>query len=249
MPTKPAQGSIYERIAAVYPSLSDALKTFADYVVARPVEVARKSIQSASLEAGVSVASANRLARILGYSGYGEFRAELNSQLREGLRTGPALEEATQPGCDQCRHLRSVTYAGYSQHRSDARPAIRRFLRTCRRHGLGCQATSRRWFLSRVLFSCLACVQSGPALRQYPCNCEFGRRSRRGSTVVSLRCHRPCYRYCLPTILPRDHRAVSTGKGQRYPRPRHYGQSALTARFDCRCRTLCSCAVNDRADL
>ena len=77
MATKPIHGSIYERIAAAYPSLSDALKTFADYVVARPVEAARKSIQAASLEAGVSVASANRLARILGYSGYGEFRAEL----------------------------------------------------------------------------------------------------------------------------------------------------------------------------
>jgi DNA-binding MurR/RpiR family transcriptional regulator len=69
--------SVYERIAAAYPKLSEAPKQFADFVVTHPVEAARKSIQMASLEAGVSVASANRFARALGYVGYGEFRAEL----------------------------------------------------------------------------------------------------------------------------------------------------------------------------
>ena len=68
---------IAERIRQTYPQLTPALRTFADRVLAEPVRIARISIQEAVRDLDISVASANRFARAIGYSGYTEFRAEL----------------------------------------------------------------------------------------------------------------------------------------------------------------------------
>ncbi|SEP82580.1 transcriptional regulator, RpiR family [Faunimonas pinastri] len=73
----PAGAVVAERIAAAYPSLSDALKAFADFVLAEPMQVARLSINETVANSGVSVATANRFARTIGFAGYAQFRAEL----------------------------------------------------------------------------------------------------------------------------------------------------------------------------
>lgn len=69
--------TVSERIARVYPDMSDALQQFANLVLSEPLAVARDSMQEAVQRVGVSVATANRFARALGYSGYAEFRSEL----------------------------------------------------------------------------------------------------------------------------------------------------------------------------
>lgn len=73
----PAQTLVAERIAKHYPSLSAALRQFADYVQAEPLQLARMSIHEAVAEVGVSVATANRFATSIGFEGYADFRAEL----------------------------------------------------------------------------------------------------------------------------------------------------------------------------
>ena len=72
-------GNIPDRISRKYPDFTDAIRVFADYVLAEPVEVARVSIHGAVERAGVSVATANRFAQAIGFKGYAEFRAELIS--------------------------------------------------------------------------------------------------------------------------------------------------------------------------
>lgn len=73
----PAKSVVAERIEAVYPELSAALRTFADFVLRAPMQVASLSINDTVGISGVSVASANRFARKLGFPGYAEFRTEL----------------------------------------------------------------------------------------------------------------------------------------------------------------------------
>lgn len=73
----PAQTLVAERIAAHYPELSAALRQFADYVQAEPLQLARMSIHDAVAAVGVSVATANRFATTIGFAGYAEFRNEL----------------------------------------------------------------------------------------------------------------------------------------------------------------------------
>ncbi|MGO4839244.1 MurR/RpiR family transcriptional regulator, partial [Rhizobiaceae sp. 2RAB30] len=73
----PAKSVVAERIEAVYPELSAALRTFADFVLRAPMQVAALSINDTVGISGVSVASANRFARKLGFPGYAEFRTEL----------------------------------------------------------------------------------------------------------------------------------------------------------------------------
>lgn len=68
---------VAERIRQRYPSMTAALQTFADFVLEEPVTAARMSIHSAVDEAGVSVATANRFARAIGYDGYPAFRSDL----------------------------------------------------------------------------------------------------------------------------------------------------------------------------
>jgi DNA-binding MurR/RpiR family transcriptional regulator len=73
----PAQTLVAERIAKHYPTLSSALRQFADFVLAEPLRLARLSIHDAVAEVGVSVATANRFATAIGFEGYPHFRTEL----------------------------------------------------------------------------------------------------------------------------------------------------------------------------
>ncbi|MEF2070102.1 MurR/RpiR family transcriptional regulator [Consotaella aegiceratis] len=73
----PADSVVAERIAAIYPDLSEALRRFADFVLNEPMQVAQMSINETVSASGVSVATANRFARKLSFEGYAQFRAEV----------------------------------------------------------------------------------------------------------------------------------------------------------------------------
>ncbi|KAB0268072.1 MurR/RpiR family transcriptional regulator [Microvirga brassicacearum] len=69
--------TILERIRQRYPTMTGALRAFADLVLAEPVNVARMSSHAAAKTIGVSVATANRFARAIGFETYPTFRANL----------------------------------------------------------------------------------------------------------------------------------------------------------------------------
>ena len=73
----PADSVVAERIEEIYPGLSNALKKFADFVLSEPIKVAQMSIHETVDASGVSVATANRFARKLGFEGYAQFRSEV----------------------------------------------------------------------------------------------------------------------------------------------------------------------------
>ena len=86
----------------LYPQLTGAQRALADFVVSEPLEVARMSIHAMVGVVGVSVASANRFARALGYAGYAAFRSDL-------IRGFEAVFEPTQ-------RLRAQVAIGSSDH-------------------------------------------------------------------------------------------------------------------------------------
>lgn len=64
-------------IARVYPGLSESHRRAADFVLARPLDAATMTIDELAARANISIATANRFARTLGFRKYAEFRAEL----------------------------------------------------------------------------------------------------------------------------------------------------------------------------
>jgi DNA-binding MurR/RpiR family transcriptional regulator len=73
--------------------MTGALRTFADFVLAEPIQVARMSIHAAVQVVGVSVATANRFARAIGFGGYAEFRDELIKGFETALEPVNRLEQ------------------------------------------------------------------------------------------------------------------------------------------------------------
>ncbi|CAN7255897.1 MurR/RpiR family transcriptional regulator [Variovorax sp. LjRoot290] len=69
--------TVAQRIAQALPQLTRSHRQVADYVLERPLQVATLPIDELATAAGVSVATANRFARALGFDGYANFRAEL----------------------------------------------------------------------------------------------------------------------------------------------------------------------------
>src|ERR1700682_628839 len=69
--------TILARTADAYPTLSQAHRKAADFVLKHPFQAATMMIEELARAAGVSVATANRFARALGIDGYPAFRAEL----------------------------------------------------------------------------------------------------------------------------------------------------------------------------
>ena len=65
------------RIALIYPSLSDGHRRAADFVLRHPLDVATMTIEGLAEGSGTSNATVTRFVRALGYGGYGEFRAAL----------------------------------------------------------------------------------------------------------------------------------------------------------------------------
>jgi len=74
----PAGGTtVAQRIAEALPRLTRSHRQIADHVLAHPLQVATLPIDELAATVGVSVATANRFARALGFEGYATFRAEL----------------------------------------------------------------------------------------------------------------------------------------------------------------------------
>jgi DNA-binding MurR/RpiR family transcriptional regulator len=69
--------TVPQRIAQALPQLTRSHRQVADYVLERPLQVATLPIDELAATVGVSVATANRFARALGFDGYASFRAEL----------------------------------------------------------------------------------------------------------------------------------------------------------------------------
>lgn len=72
-----SNAAITEQIAKTYPELSSAHRKAADYVLANPFRAATMTIDELAQAVGMSVATANRFSRTLGFDGYPQFRAEL----------------------------------------------------------------------------------------------------------------------------------------------------------------------------
>lgn len=73
-------------IAHHYPSLSDSHKRLADFVMSSPHEAALMTQEAISEAVGVSKATANRLGKKLGLSGYPELQQQLRSELKNALQ-------------------------------------------------------------------------------------------------------------------------------------------------------------------
>lgn len=70
------------RIAEIYPSLSNGHRRAADFVLQHPLDVATMTIEGLAEGSGTSNATVTRFVRALGYAGYGEFRAALSAALK-----------------------------------------------------------------------------------------------------------------------------------------------------------------------
>lgn len=68
---------VLQRVAQLAPELPAALRRMAETVLSHPFRAATLSIDEFSREVEVSVATANRFARALGFAGYPQFRAEV----------------------------------------------------------------------------------------------------------------------------------------------------------------------------
>ncbi|MFM9923540.1 MurR/RpiR family transcriptional regulator [Variovorax sp. H27-G14] len=69
--------TVAQRIAQALPRLTRSHRQVADYVLQHRLQVAMLPIDELAAAVGVSVATANRFARALGFDGYATFRAEL----------------------------------------------------------------------------------------------------------------------------------------------------------------------------
>lgn len=105
----PASSIVAEKIESVYPDLTEALRTFADFVLAEPLKVARLSINETVHASGVSVATANRFARRLGYDGYPQFRAEVIAAFEDALLPVERLRRRISDGVDP-REMIAASY-------------------------------------------------------------------------------------------------------------------------------------------
>lgn len=73
------------RIARVYPSLSEGHRKAADFVLQNPLDTATMTIEGLAEKSGTSTATATRFVRALGYRNYAEFRAALSTALKVAL--------------------------------------------------------------------------------------------------------------------------------------------------------------------
>jgi DNA-binding MurR/RpiR family transcriptional regulator len=81
-----------ERIGRTYGQLSASHRRAADFVLKRPLDAATMTIDGLAEASGISLATANRFVRALGYDGYGTFRAALIDALKANLDPVQKLE-------------------------------------------------------------------------------------------------------------------------------------------------------------
>lgn len=82
------------RIARVYPSLSDGHRKAADFVLQSPLDTATMTIEGLAERSGTSTATVTRFVRALGYASYGDFRTALSTALKVALAPVEALADA-----------------------------------------------------------------------------------------------------------------------------------------------------------
>ncbi len=82
------------RIARVYPSLSEGHRKAADFVLQSPLDTATMTIEGLAERSGTSTATITRFVRALGYASYGDFRAALSTALKVALAPVEALADA-----------------------------------------------------------------------------------------------------------------------------------------------------------
>jgi DNA-binding MurR/RpiR family transcriptional regulator len=75
-------GPLAERIARASSAFSDSQRRAADFLVQKPFDAATMTIDAFAGAAGISIATANRFARALGFAGYADFRAGLVEAVR-----------------------------------------------------------------------------------------------------------------------------------------------------------------------
>lgn len=82
------------RIARIYPSLSDGHRKAADFVLQSPLDSATVTIEGLAEKSGTSTATVTRFVRALGYRNYGDFRAALSTALKVALGPVEGLADA-----------------------------------------------------------------------------------------------------------------------------------------------------------
>jgi len=103
-----------QRIAQALPRLTRSHRQVANHVLERPLQVATLPIDELAAAAGVSVATANRFARALGFTGYSAFRSELVrgfeplvapvERLRDNLAQPSTLAEVFATALEESQH-------------------------------------------------------------------------------------------------------------------------------------------------
>lgn len=82
------------RIAKVYPTLSEGHRKAADFVLQNPLDTATMTIEGLAERSGTSTATITRFVRALGYASYGDFRTALSAALKVALAPVEALADA-----------------------------------------------------------------------------------------------------------------------------------------------------------
>lgn len=82
------------RIARVYPSLSEGHRKAADFVLQSPLDSATVTIEGLAEKSGTSTATVTRFVRALGYRNYGDFRAALSTALKVAMGPVEGLADA-----------------------------------------------------------------------------------------------------------------------------------------------------------
>ncbi|CAN7353769.1 MurR/RpiR family transcriptional regulator [Bosea sp. LjRoot90] len=82
------------RIAQVYPSLSEGHRKAADFVLQSPLDSATVTIEGLAEKSGTSTATVTRFVRALGYRNYGDFRAALSTALKVAMGPVEGLADA-----------------------------------------------------------------------------------------------------------------------------------------------------------
>jgi transposase-like protein len=98
-----SESAIHIRIARHYMYLSKSHKKTANYVLSHIVRTATMPIDQLALAAGISIATANRFARALGFDSYPKFRAEvvstLDAMIEPGRHRKTQNERVNKSGC------------------------------------------------------------------------------------------------------------------------------------------------------
>ncbi|MGI4841202.1 MAG: MurR/RpiR family transcriptional regulator [Janthinobacterium lividum] len=123
-----SQESVKERIAKAYATLPEAQRQFAELTLGEPLFVARAPMQEAAGRIGVSVATANRFARMLGYAGYPEFRSALIEGFESVLGSVERMESSLHDDQGEVPSIVGSALAGIERNleatRNSLEPAV-----------------------------------------------------------------------------------------------------------------------------